>query len=250
MHGLITHADIHVITSSPQQAVSELCQITETMRVLFRAFQSTSTKKQISARAIELADITVTAHDTIGWGDPVYIRQFLHVSTPKCWMIYNTCELTFEHQFLYQAKEHTFNSPSITCYLFFTLVRVGQFDEARYAFNSFMMLCGASDFAKLLESDNVDAREISTCATVICKRMSILKDSWAEIRDKAIQVLLAGVTLYGHHYADGKTAAIMAELAVEIVEQMDMGKAIQATCYHSCGVAHGVLASQCKYLFI
>lgn len=69
-----------ITLSSPQAAVAELCQITETMRVLFRAIQSTCTKKQISARAIELADITVTAHDTIGWGDPVYIRQFLHVS--------------------------------------------------------------------------------------------------------------------------------------------------------------------------
>ncbi|KAI7886762.1 TPR-like protein [Lichtheimia hyalospora FSU 10163] len=211
--------------SSPQAAVAELCQITETMRVLFRAFSSTCTKKQISTRAIELADITVNAHDTIGWGDPVYIRQFLH--------------------FLYQAKEHTFNSPSITCYLFFTLVRVGQFDEARYAFNSYMMLSGASDFAKLLETDNVDAREISTCATVICKRLSILQESWADIRDKTIKVLLAGVTLYGNHYNDGKTAAVMAELAVEIVEQMDMEKAIQATCYHSCGIAHGIFASQC-----
>ena len=72
--------EIHVISSSPQAAVAELCQITETMRVLFRSFSSTCTKKQISTRAIELADITVNAHDTIGWGDPVYIRQFLHVS--------------------------------------------------------------------------------------------------------------------------------------------------------------------------
>lgn len=110
-----------------------------------------------------------------------------------------------------------------------------------------MMLCGASDFAKLLENDNVDAREISACATVICKRMSVLQDTWAEIRDKTIQVLLAGVALHGNHYADGKTAAIMAELAVEIVEQLDIGKATQAMCYHSCGIAHGILASQCKY---
>ncbi|KAI9313544.1 hypothetical protein BX666DRAFT_2030325 [Dichotomocladium elegans] len=209
-----------------QGAVTEIYHVTEVLQAMSRGFIKRDDPNKTSKHIIELVDIIVTAHDSIGWGDTRQIRSFL--------------------QFLQLAKEYTFNSPCITRHLFYTLLRVGSFDEAKHAFRAYMGLCGASDLDKILESESLDIKEIHISVGRLVSRLRILKDeSWAPIEEETIQVLLAGVDLYGHQYQNGKAAVVMAEIAVELMRQLGRSAPeVQEECYRMGGIAYGLYAIQ------
>ncbi|KAI8147176.1 hypothetical protein BJV82DRAFT_665280 [Fennellomyces sp. T-0311] len=198
-------------------SVDELIPVMDILRKLHKSFVTIDTTTELNQRTVELANLTSQVHDRVGWGDVRHIRRVL--------------------QFLYQAKEHTFNSACITRHLLFTLLRLGNFDEAKHTFASYMDLVGAIDI------DNSDEPKHYEPITVL-RRAAIVE----ETQEQLITVLLAGAYFHGHIYSNGKLATIIMHLAISLVEEIDQGSDMQeliARCYRLHGAACGVYARQC-----
>ncbi|KAI9484821.1 hypothetical protein BDB00DRAFT_109803 [Zychaea mexicana] len=197
--------------------LDDLIPVMDILRKLFRSLASVCTTTELNQRTVELANLTAQVHDRVGWGDARHLRRVL--------------------RFLYQAKEHTFNSADITRHLLFTLMRLGDFDEAKHTFVSYMDLVGASDITYTDEPRQYEASHV-------LRRMGLVNETAVQL----LSVLLIGAELYGKIYSNGKIATIIMHLALDVVEELDEEDDLSemvARTYRVHGAACGVYARQC-----
>lgn len=65
-----------------------------------------------------------------------------------------------------------------------------------------------------------------------------------------IQVLLAATQLFGRELDQGKPAASIADIAVEMTRRCECSSTLVAECYRVRGTAYGIAAQQCKCMVI
>lgn len=172
-------------------------------------------------------------------------------------------------QFLYQVKAVTFNNPTISRYIFFTLLRLGSLEESKYALRAYLDLVGVPDFDQDILLDDVfagsateasdathaphekdSATAIAPPLTTTTKAIAILHrlaelQQQDETIDSVISVLLSGVYLYGHEEQDGKLAAYLSDMGLDLLLQ-SKHKAYWTEMYRARGCAYSLLASQCE----
>ncbi|KAI7878419.1 protein prenylyltransferase [Lichtheimia hyalospora FSU 10163] len=211
--------------SNQASAYEELLCLTALYRNLLSSLSSHSDPSNHVRYVLELAELMTDAHDAIGWGEISNIRRVL--------------------QFLQAAKERTFNSICIARYIFFCLMRLGNFVEAAYALRSYMELVGMPEIDQPVEDVKVHS---------IQQRLRTVHDT-KETEMDVIHVLLAGVELYGREQQNGHVAAHIADVAVELVKDVDEARneknnkqwdALVAQCYRMRGSAYGLYAVQCE----
>ncbi|CAO3587204.1 unnamed protein product [Absidia cylindrospora] len=234
-----------------QSAFHELFVLMNRCRAVIRAYASKLTPGDINRYVVEFVDIMTRAHDIIGWGEISHIRRV--------------------QQFLYQAESMTFNSPCIFRSLFYTLLRLGQFDEARYSFRTYMEMVGLPDVDKTNESGieltpQGGALSLGDKAAMIQAKLKRIRlDDQDKVDDAhpgqetllhVIRALLAATQLWGREYNRGKLAVVTADLAVALLDIMEdevdtngssgnvEDDAIVAECHRARGVSYGLLASQ------
>jgi hypothetical protein len=106
-------------------ALDETIQLMTQFRSLLAAFAPLLNKKNpidLNHRTLELSNLLVSAHDTVGWGPIEYVRR------------------TF--RYLNRSRKFTFNSLCITRHLFHTLLRLGEIQEAKLALMHYFELLG------------------------------------------------------------------------------------------------------------
>ncbi|KAK4509975.1 uncharacterized protein ATC70_008125 [Mucor velutinosus] len=170
-------------------------------------------------------------------------------------------------QYLYQVKAVTFNNPTISRYIFFTLLRLGSLEESKYALRAYLDLVGVPDFDQDILLDDVfvgsateasdathdphekdSATSIAPPLTTTAKSIAILHrltELEDETIDSVISVLLAGVYLYGHEEQNGKLAAHLSDMGLDLLLQ-SKHKAYWTEMYRARGCAYSLLASQCE----
>jgi hypothetical protein len=106
-------------------ALDETMQLMTQFRNLLAAFAPLLNKKNpidLNHRVLELSNLLVAAHDTVGWGPVEYIRR--------------------TRKFLNRSRKFTFNSVCISRHLFYTLLRLGEMQEAKLALTHYLELLG------------------------------------------------------------------------------------------------------------
>ncbi|KAI8061074.1 hypothetical protein BC940DRAFT_310760 [Gongronella butleri] len=212
--------------------VDELVDVLSHFRQLYHAMEPSLSRQLANASLLDLAHLIFLSHDVIGWGDLSNLRRV--------------------QQFLYRAKAKTFNSASITRLLFFTLVRLGEFDEAKHAFRSYMETVGLPDSDVPLD----DAFDVADKVALIQRKLkihaSVGKDEKAAAIDEneatILEVLHAAVLMYARDFMDGHVATQLADIALELAREATdatIPSSLLATCYRIRGTAYGVRASQC-----
>ncbi|KAF1796055.1 hypothetical protein FB192DRAFT_1315354 [Mucor lusitanicus] len=235
--------------SSDAAAFEELATLMTLFRHLFTIITPHLSFKSQSQYGVSLSHIMMSSHDTIGWGEINHIRRVL--------------------QFLYQVKAVTFNNPTISRYIFFTLLRLGSLEESKYALRAYLDLVGVPDFDQDILLDDVfagsateasdathaphekdSATAIAPPLTTTTKAIAILHrlaelQQQDETIDSVISVLLSGVYLYGHEEQDGKLAAYLSDMGLDLLLQ-SKHKAYWTEMYRARGCAYSLLASQCE----
>ncbi|KAI8097685.1 uncharacterized protein BX664DRAFT_84715 [Halteromyces radiatus] len=156
------------------------------------------------------------------------------------------------------AKERTFNNPCIARLIFFTLMQLGDLDEAKYAFRAYMEIVGLSDTDKMdtngIEVTPNGVLEVNAKVEAIqkkLKRMASLNDPLIQESEALVlKVLLAAIILYGRECQQGVLAANLADLALELARESASGNQqldsdLLAKCYRAHGAAYGLRALQC-----
>ncbi|KAI8084650.1 uncharacterized protein BX664DRAFT_267192 [Halteromyces radiatus] len=194
----------------------------------------------VHSKITEFVNIMFKAHDIIGWGEISHIRRI--------------------QQFLYHAESLTFNSPCIFRSLFYALLRLGNFEEAKYAFRTYMELVGLPDMKINKNEIEMQGESLTTKVEMIrskLKRMAMENDKnfnqdqpvQAETIINVIKVLLAATQLWGREYNQGKQASTIADLAVALADVLDdeedsMDDSVVTECHRFRGVSYGLLACQ------
>jgi tetratricopeptide (TPR) repeat protein len=146
-------------------------------------------------------------------------------------------------------------------------MRLGSLEESKYALHAYLDLVGVPDFDQDILLDDVfvgGATEASDAthephekdsATAIAPPLSTtikansIINRLIEIQDEnidsVINVLLCGIYLYGHEEQNGKIAAYLSDLGLDLLLQ-SKHKAYWAEIYRSRGCAYSLLASQCE----
>ncbi|KAI8643110.1 hypothetical protein BD408DRAFT_415282 [Parasitella parasitica] len=104
-------------------ALEETIQLMAQFQSLFAVFANEYHKKNptdLNHRALELTNLLFTAHDTVGWGPTDYTQRTL--------------------RYLQKARKFTFNSVCTMRHLFYTLLKLGQAQEARLALIEYLGL--------------------------------------------------------------------------------------------------------------
>ncbi|KAI9306079.1 hypothetical protein BJ944DRAFT_264139 [Cunninghamella echinulata] len=241
-------------------AFDELFVLMNRCRSTIRAYASKLSTGEIKKQVVEFVNIMFKAHDIVGWGEISHIRRV--------------------QQFLYNAKSLTFNSPCIQRGLFYTLLRLGSMNEARYAFRSYMELVGLPDVDKTDENGieitpHGVSLSIGQKVEMIQSKLKLIQliDRDAEkegdndeddhsVESKGsklsnnetvidvVQVLLVATQFLGRECNEGKQATIAADLAVGLCDAMDddmdtsIDDVILVKCHRARGVAYGLLAYQ------
>ncbi|CAO3593098.1 unnamed protein product [Absidia cylindrospora] len=225
-------------TSSHFGIYDELVSVLTLFHTLFKSLEPKLSTKETSKYVMEFANLIFMAHDCIGWGELVNIRRTL--------------------QFLYTAKEKTFNNACIGRLLFFTLMRLGDLDEAKYAFRGYMEMVGLSDTDKT-ESNGIEvtangAQDVHSKVETVQKKLKLMADlndpMIFESEALVLKVLLAAILLYGRESHQGELASNLADLALELARESITSNEpsdndLLAKCYRAHGAAYGLRASQC-----
>lgn len=239
-------------------ALEELTQLLDQFRKILTTLSTQQISPKTLARfTVNLANIIIEAHDIIGWGTATNVRRVLQVyydervrSIPG----FSTWETAFL-QFLYRAKEWTFNTTCIVRYMLLALIRLGDHAEAVHAFNAYLTLIGIPD---LLKSDTDDLPNPSIASAKIKKKLGLLHrvDDADEVQqDKTItdiiNTLLVGAELFGKGMENGKNAAIIASVVLDLCENEDqLDSYLRARCYQVAGVSYGSLGAQSMYFYL
>ncbi|GAN06464.1 hypothetical protein MAM1_0124c05948 [Mucor ambiguus] len=104
-------------------ALDETIQLMTQFRSLLTVFANAYHKKNpidLSHRALELSNLMFAAHDTVGWGSADYMRRTL--------------------RYLYRMRKFTFNSLCTTRHIFYTLLKLGEVQEAKLALLEYLEL--------------------------------------------------------------------------------------------------------------
>ncbi|KAI9258783.1 hypothetical protein BDA99DRAFT_514132 [Phascolomyces articulosus] len=233
--------------SSKASAYEELLCLTALYRNLLSSITIRSNSQEKCRYVLELANLFVDVHNVIGWGEISNIRRVL--------------------QFFQKAKEHTFNSMCISRFIFFTFMRLGNYEEALYSLRSYMELMGLPDIDKTdengVETTPYAELDISARVELILSKLSSLRhiqetntdavtyESENEIN--VIEVLLAGIQLYGRELRNGKQAAFLGDISVELASNIDPSVCdysmeewtpVMVACHRMRGTAYGLYASQ------
>ncbi|KAF7732343.1 hypothetical protein EC973_005239 [Apophysomyces ossiformis] len=210
-----TYVPVTGRTLQRSSAFEELDCLMNLFRQLLASLLPSLNAKQQSEHVLELANLMIAAHDQIGWGEISHVRRVL--------------------QFLYQAKERTFNNPCISRYIFFALMRLGNFDEAKYAFRTYAELVGLKDLDKEDEFD-LSSEDAEDKADLFFQRES------AEDVQNVVKLFLVAVDLHGR-LGLARTAARVANIALSLAQQKSI-PSVLAECHRIRGCAFGLLASQ------
>jgi hypothetical protein len=149
---------------------------------LFRQLLSTlvprlnikGSKMDLNHRTIELANLLVAAHETVGWGPTSYIKRKL--------------------QLFYRMRKFTFNSLCITRHIFHTLMRLGDLKEAQQALQTYIELLNVPNvFGTEMDQDNdietrVEAMQ-DKLNTIVSESTSSATTVLAELEYKIKQIL-------------------------------------------------------------
>jgi tetratricopeptide (TPR) repeat protein len=246
-------------------AFEELATLMTLFRHLFTIILPYLTHSAQNEYAMSLAHIMMASHDIIGWGETNHIRRVLQVSFfLRKVGYYSETKLS---QYLYQVKNATFNNPTVSRFMFFTLMRLGGLEEAKYALRSYLDLIGVPDFDRdiILEdttsiedareaSNNHDAEERNSTTDIAplfstrAKAQSIVQ-RLAECADESIesvtQVLLAGVYLYGHEEQHGELAAYLSDLGLDLLILLEQTGSLIVNMFRARGTSYSLLASRC-----
>ncbi|ORX58104.1 TPR-like protein [Hesseltinella vesiculosa] len=210
-------------------AFDELFTLMNRFRGLIRAYASKLPADLIDTFITKFNNLVFHAHDAIGWGQISHIRRV--------------------RQFLYHASTLTFNNPSISRGLFYTLLRLGHFDEAKYALRTYLELVGLPDGT----SNNTSMRgDLSVEAKVAMIKAKLNRSSHLETTANVTQILVTGALFYARELRQGNAAIVLANLAVAIVDdastdpnQVNPTKdSLAVQCHRTRGVSYGLLASQ------
>lgn len=140
----------------------------------------------------------------------------------------------------------------------FTLLRLGSLEEAKYALRAYLDLMGIPDFDSGIVLDDGSAEETinpdeKDSATDLSPPVATTKKAYRIIRrlpeqpdesvDSVVQVILAGIQLYGHEEQNGKLAAYLSDLALDLLLQSQITAQL-AQVYRARGSAYGLLAAQ------
>ncbi|KAI9481221.1 MAG: hypothetical protein EXX96DRAFT_635056, partial [Benjaminiella poitrasii] len=252
------------------------------IRYLTKAYQKDvySNQTDLHHRTLELSNLLVLAHDTIGWGtDESYLRRLakFYYRTQKLVMTESVC---------------------ISRHLFYVLLRLGELKEAKAAFTRYLEMLGVKDcqwgVISLGNKDNDDSDDDSNdmddiVKTLQTKLASIVQTSLASanknlsnlerihttnddsemgIARKAptgsfendtefevVRLLLAAAQqLYGQLEERWQEASALSDLATVILEESEHLKKKKANQWRSLmvqsrrttGIAYGLYASQCQ----
>ncbi|GAA5795787.1 hypothetical protein HPULCUR_001149 [Helicostylum pulchrum] len=224
-------------------AFEELSVLMNLFRSLFTIISPNLNAKSQSEYGMSLANMIMESHNIMGWGEINHIRRVL--------------------QYLYQVKVATFNDPTVNRYIFFTLLRLGSLEEAKFALRAYLDLMGVPDFdtgyilddtigklhGETINPEKKDsATDITKALTTTSKADSIiirLPEYANESIDSVIDVILSGVKLYGHEEQNGKLAAYLSDLALDLLIVSD-NKTKLCRVYRARGTSYGLIASQCE----
>ncbi|KAI8144130.1 hypothetical protein BJV82DRAFT_77339 [Fennellomyces sp. T-0311] len=171
---------------------------------------------------------------------------------------------------LNRAAQRTFNSPGIMRYLFLTLDRLGDYDEAKYALKTYIYLIGLSSQGWEEACQTGDAlitdpsgKSVPTPPVDSDLMDNLVKDSAHgeknsiaanhttedEPLEKIMQVFLAAIRTQCIYLCDGSEALILAELARKKLEHVstpedDDWKILGAQAHRAVGAAYSLLARQ------
>ncbi|KAI8992316.1 hypothetical protein BDB01DRAFT_426483 [Pilobolus umbonatus] len=201
----------------------EMANLLNLYRTLYTMISPHLTPKEQNSYALELTSIIFKAHDTIGWGEIIHIKRIL--------------------QFLYMIKSNTFNHPTINRCMFFTLMRLGSLEEAKFSLSSYLDLIGLPDFT---EAAVINERRDHShdSAHISHKLMSYPEETISEV----ILALLVGIQLFGAEEENGKMAVALSELVLALIDLTDneISPKEKVSVYRAVGASYSLLASQCE----
>lgn len=142
--------------------------------------------------------------------------------------------------------------------MFFTLLRLGSLEEAKYALRAYLGLMNVPDFDTGFTLDDMhetinpeekdSVTDQSKPLTTISKANCIIRrlsDCLGESIDSIINVLLAGIKLYGDEEQNGKLAAYLSDLALDLLLQTKVTTKLDQV-YRARGCSYGLIASECE----
>lgn len=146
-------------------------------------------------------------------------------------------------------------------------MRLGGLEEAKYALHSYLALIGVPDFDTDIALDDMTftqnieaaadhvpeekdaATEIVSPSSTTIKAQSILQclpEHADESIESIIQVILAGIYLYGHEEQDGQLAAFLSDLGWNLLKELgQVTSALMVNVSRARGTSYCLLASQC-----
>lgn len=174
-----------------------------------------------------------------------------------------------------RASQRTFNSPLITRHLFHALVRLGEFEEAEHALQSYLYLVGlvshgwkethrdgqalATDKTGLnmpvpvarpdISTDELDQTLPERRESIVGDISTIKSNEKEEIVD-TLHVLVTAIKMYCNDLCRGVDAVEMAEITKELLQKQTKRDRttslleIGAEVYRAVGVAYGLLGYQ------
>lgn len=152
-------------------ALDETIQLITQFRSLLAVFAPLLNKSNpvdLSHRTLELTNLLVSAHDTVGWGPIEYIQR--------------------TYKYLNRTRKFTFNSLCTTRHIFNTLIRIGETNEAKLALSYYLELLGVPNFAETYQSLNADEEEDYLDETIetIQNRLEYINEQSAQSSSKNI----------------------------------------------------------------
>lgn len=236
---------------SSAAALEEIMQLMTQFRkllVTFAPLLMTSNPIDLNHRTLELNNLLVSAHDTIGWGPTEYIQRIL--------------------KYFIRTRQYTFNSTCTTRHLFYTLVRVGETQQAKLALILYLELLGLPEFFQneisvdLLQTRLAYINAHSSLSAT--NNLGTMEDDQLLKRkpptgscesDTEFDVVRLVLSATQHLYAQqGQEATVLTGLAVALLNECDVLKKKKASQWRSLmtrakrlgGTAYGLLATQCK----
>ncbi|KAG2196906.1 hypothetical protein INT47_005130 [Mucor saturninus] len=235
-------------------ALDEIMQLITQFRHLLATFAPlliTANPIDLNHRTLELSNLLVSAHETVGWGPPEYIQRTLKYFT--------------------RTRKFTFNSLCTTRHIFYTLVRVEQMGEAKRALLHYLELLGLPDFfdhefsVETLQARLLDINLGSSLSAASLNFPDIEREGEPTTKkkpptgscesDTEFDVVRLVLSATQHLYMQqGQEAAMLTDLAVAILNECDLLRKKKASQWKSLmtrakrlgGTAYGVFATQCQ----
>lgn len=274
-------------------ALDETIQLMTQFRSLLAEFAlllNKSNPSDLNHRTLELTNLLMNAHDTVGWGPIEYIQR--------------------TYKYLNRTRKFTFNSLCTTRHIFNTLIRIGETNEAKLALSYYLELLGVPNFVQIFQSLSTDEEEdfLEEMIETIQNRLEYINEQSSQSSSKNIwdielklKKLLEGgdsssedeeeyippplsipkkksptgscesdtefdvVRLVLHatqqlYAQQGQEATILSDIATCLLEESENLKRKKASQWRSLmaqskrqrGISYGIYASQCKsfYFFL